>query len=183
MGGGGGARSDSDGMDGIHVHTTNSANLPTEALENEFPLLVEEYGLAVSPGGAGVQRGGLGIARQVRALYDGTIFSARSDSHKRGAAGIEGGGDGALGRIVRNPGRPDEEVLTSRVSHLVLKAGESVRIETPGGGGFGPPSGRSIEALATDLRDGIITVDWARQQYGVEATRQALAQPFTRSQS
>lgn len=174
MGGGGGSRWDSDGMDAIHVHTTNSANLPTEAMENEFPLLVEEYGLAVSPGGAGHQRGGLGIARQVRALHDGTIFSARSDSHKRGAAGVEGGGDGALGKIVRNPGRPDEEILTSRVSHLVLKAGDSVRIETPGGGGFGNPSERPIEALAADLRDGIITAEWARRQYGGDLTRRAL---------
>ena len=176
MGGGSGARWDGDGMDAVHVHTTNSANLPTEVLENEFPLLVEEYGLAINPGGAGHWRGGLGIARQVRALYDGTIFSARSDSHKRGAAGIEGGSAGALGRIVRNPGRADEQILTSRVSHLVLKAGESVRIETPGGGGFGLPSERTVDALATDLRDDIVNREWACQQYGDELTSRALKQ-------
>lgn len=174
MGGGGGARCDSDGMDGIHVHVTNTLNLPTEALENEFPLLVEQYGLVPDSAGPGRQRGGLGIVRQVRALRDGTIFSARSDSHKQGAMGAEGGGEGGRGRILRNPGRPNEEMLPSKVVHLVLAAGESVRIETPGGGGFGPADERTIESLAADLRDGIISVAGAERQYGADRTRAAL---------
>lgn len=175
LGGGGGARWDSDGMDGIHVHITNTMNMPTEALENEFPLLVDEYGLVSDSGGAGRYRGGLGIVRQVRALHDGTIFSARSDSHKHGAMGADGGGEGGLGRLVRNPGRSDEEVLASKVAHIVLAAGESVRIETPGGGGFGAPGERTLEALAADLRDGIISVTAAERHYGAERTRLALA--------
>lgn len=175
LGGGGGACWDSDGMDGIHVHITNTMNLPTEALENEFPLLVEQYGLVPDSAGPGRQRGGLGIVRQVRALRDGTIFSARSDSHKQGAMGAEGGGEGGRGRILRNPDRPNEEVLASKVAHLVLAAGESVRIETPGGAGFGAPGERSLETLAADLRDGIISVTAAERQYGVDHTRLALA--------
>jgi len=175
LGGGGGARWDSDGMDGIHVHITNTMNMPTEALENEFPLLVDEYGLVPDSGGAGRYRGGLGIVRQVRALHDGTIFSARSDSHKQGAMGAEGGGEGGLGRLLRNPGRPDEEVMASKVAHVVLAAGESVRIETPGGGGYGAPGERTLEALAADLRDGIISVTVAERHYGAERTRLALA--------
>jgi N-methylhydantoinase B len=58
-------------MDGIQVHVTNTSNLPVEALENEYPLLVEEYGLVANSGGAGTSRGGLGITRQIRALEDG----------------------------------------------------------------------------------------------------------------
>lgn len=174
LGGGGGARWDSDGMDGIHVHITNTMNLPTEALENEFPLLVEEYGLVPDSGGPGRQRGGLGIARQVRVLHDGTIFSSRSDSHKQGAMGAEDGEEGGRGRLLRNPGRANEEVLPSKVAHIVLAAGESVRIETPGGGGFGPPGERAIEALAQDLRDGVISATAAERHYGAERTRLAL---------
>src|ERR1700730_10456581 len=70
LGGGAGARLGRDGMDGIQVHVTNTSNLPVEALENEYPLLVEEYGLVANSGGAGRSRGGLGIARQHRALGD-----------------------------------------------------------------------------------------------------------------
>ena len=78
--------------------------------------------------------------------------------------------------MVRNPGRPDEEVLASKVAHVVLAAGESVRIETPGGGGFGAPAERTLEALAADLRDGIISVAAAERDYGAERTRQALSE-------
>jgi N-methylhydantoinase B len=147
LGGVGGVRPQSDGMDGIQVHTTNTQNMPTEALENEFLLLVEEYALVSGSGGAGRHRGGLGIARQVRALHDGTIFSARWDNHKQGSAGARGGGEGGRGRMVRNPGRRNEEILASKIAHVVLQAGESVRIETPGGGGFGAP-GRTQPASA-----------------------------------
>lgn len=174
LGGGGGALPHVDGMDGIHVHVTNTQNMPTEALENEFPLMVDEYGLAEDSGGGGRQRGGLGIVRQVRALQDGTIFTCRSDNHKQGSPGTDGGHDGGRGRILRNHGDPSEERLASKVIHLVLKAGESVRIETPGGAGFGPPSERRVEDLAADLRDDVMSRDVAAEQYGLERVKQAL---------
>lgn len=175
LGGGAGASDIADGMDGIHVHITNSRNLPTEILENEFPLRVEFYGFAEDSGGAGSHRGGLGIVREVRVLQDDTIFSARSDSHLQGAAGAAGGGDGGLGRLLRNPGRSNEEVLSSKVSNLVLAKGETVRIETPGGAGFGDPALRSAQALAADLLDGLVSPGCARQLYGAELTAKALA--------
>lgn len=174
IGGGSGARAEHDGMDATHVHVTNSLNMPTEALENEFPLLVEEYGLVVDSGGAGRQRGGLGITRQVRALNDGTIVSARSDSHKRGAAGVEGGKDGGLARLLRNAGTDREELLESKIAGVVLAAGETLRIETAGGGGFGDPSERTVEALADDLADGVVTEPQARDDYGDKLVATAL---------
>ena len=91
MGGGVGARHDADGMDGVHVHVTNTSNLPAEALENEYALLVDEYALVEGSGGAGRHRGGMGIARQIRATRDGVVFSARSDGHRAGAPGLFGG--------------------------------------------------------------------------------------------
>jgi N-methylhydantoinase B len=166
LGGGGAARCDGDGMDGIHVHITNTLNLPSEALENEFPLHVEEYALVQNSGGCGRWRGGMGIARTVRALHDKTIFSARSDRHKAGAPGAEGGGLGGKGRLLRNPGAEREQVLPSKIGQIAIDAGETVRIETPGGGGFGHPAERPVEMIAADLRDEIMTEEYARAGYG-----------------
>ena len=177
VGGGSGARFDGDGMDAVHVHITNSLNLPTEAMENEYPLLTEEYCLAVDSGGAGQHRGGMGIARTVRALEDDTVFSARSDAYIHGAEGIEGGGTGSLSLLIQNVGREDELVLPSKIDKLVLKAGETVRFQTPGAGGYGRPADRPIEALARDLRDGVITPQAAEHDYGAERVRAALQRP------
>lgn len=158
LGGGAGARFDRDGMDGIHVHMTNTSNLPVEALENEYPLRVDEYGLIPDSGGAGRTRGGLGIAKQIRALVPGIVFSARSDSHTVGVpAGVDGGLDGRQARLLRNPGTPREQELYSKTANIELGAGESVRIETPGGGGYGSPLERAGERLLDDLRDGVVT--------------------------
>src|SRR5436190_10334730 len=116
LGGGAGARLARDGMDGVQVHVTNTSNLPIEALENEYPLLVEEYGLVANSGGGGRSRGGLGIARQIRALEDGTVFGCRSDSHLTRAEGVFGGEAGAPGRLTRNPGRTEEQSMPSKVA-------------------------------------------------------------------
>lgn len=175
LGGGSGARYDSDGMDAIHVHVTNSLNLPTEAMENEFPLICEEYGFVVDSGGAGRQRGGLGIARQVRVLQDGTIISARSDSHIHGAEGIDGGAAGGLSALIRNPGRENQEFLPSKVAYVVLQAGESMRMETPGGAGFGSCDDRPLEWIARDIRDGTVTRSAAERDYGADRVQAALA--------
>lgn len=175
MGGGGAARAEGDGMDGIHVHITNSLNLPSEAWEHEFPLLVEEYGLVADSGGPGKHRGGMGIARQIRVLHDGTVLSARSDRHKLGAPGTEGAGPGGLGRLIRNPGTEREAVLPSKVAAMRLSAGEVIRIETPGGGGFGDPAARPLDDLASDLRDGVTSEAAARAAYGDARTDAALA--------
>jgi N-methylhydantoinase B len=174
LGGGSGALSDLDGMDAIHVHCTNTLNMPTEALENEFPLMIDEYCLVEDSGGAGRQRGGLGIARQFRALHSNTILNCRSDSHKRGAAGLEGGHEGGLARLIRNVGTDREEELNSKVAGVILGAGDTIRIHTPGGGGFGLPSERSIAAIAADLKDGIISADAAERDYGAGRVAAAL---------
>ena len=175
LGGGSGARADGDGMDAVHVHMTNTSNLPAEALENEYPLMVDEYALVEDSGGAGKHRGGLGIARQIRATVAGTIFSVRSDSHTVGVAtGVFGGSDGRRARLVRNPGRPDAEELFSKVARVELQAGDAMRIETPGAGGYGAPAERPLELIAADLRDGKVSRAAAERDYGVERVAKAL---------
>jgi N-methylhydantoinase B len=153
IGGGMGARADADGMEAIHVHLTNTSSLPAEALENEYALLVDEYALVPDSGGAGRHRGGLGIARQIRAMRDGVVFSVRSDGHVLGAPGLAGGKPGGTARLIRNFATGREEALSSKTASIELAAGETVRIETGGGGGFGDPAGRDPQAVALDLRN------------------------------
>jgi N-methylhydantoinase B len=174
LGGGAGASAQDDGMSAIHVHITNTMNLPAEALENEYSLLVEEYGIVKDSGGSGRMRGGLGIARQIRALQDGTIFSVRSDGHVIAAEGLAGGGPGGTAKLYKNPGRPGTQMLHSKAAHIVLAAGEAIRLETPGGGGFGPPLERTIEGLAKDLRDEVLSLEKARRDYGDDRVETAL---------
>jgi N-methylhydantoinase B len=174
VGGGGGARCDGDGMDGIQVHVTNSLNFPTEAMENEFPVHVDEYALVQNSAGCGRWRGGMGIARTMRALINGTNVGARNDRHKAGAPGAEGGGFGGKGRMLRNPGTDREQVLPSKFALMTVDAGETVRIETAGGGGFGDAAQRPIELIATDLLNEIMTEKHARAGYGDVLVDQAL---------
>ena len=147
-----------DGMDAVHVHMTNTSNLPAEALENEYPLLVDEYALVEDSGGAGrTAAGSASRARSARSVA-GTIFSVRSDSHTVGVpSGVFGGLDGRRARLVSNPGRADEEVLYSKVARIEMKVGDAMRIETPGGGGYGAPAERPLEALAEDLASGKVS--------------------------
>ena len=176
IGGGAGARSDADGMDAVHVHMTNTSNLPVEALENEYPLHVDEYALVADSGGPGAHRGGMGIARQIRAVASHTIFSVRSDSHTVGVpTGVFGGGDGKRARLIKNHGTCGAQELYSKVARIEMMPGDSMRIETPGGGGYGPAAQRALQALAQDLRDGRVSRAAAERDYGVERVAAALA--------
>ena len=177
MGGGCGAFADRDGMDAVHVHTVNSTNLPVEALELEYPLLVDEYALLPDSGGAGRHRGGLGMARQIRIREDGTVFSVRSDAHLVPAPGLFGGLPSDVTRVTRNPGTDRAEPLHSKAAGLVLDAGETVRGETRGGGGYGPPAERDVALLAADLREGKVSRGAAERDYGAERVAEALKVP------
>jgi len=174
LGGGAGGRARGDGMDGIQVHVTNTSNLPAEALEIEYPLLVEAYALVDDTGGAGRYRGGMGIARQIRSLHDQMICTVRCDAALFGAAGLNGGGVGATSKLVQNAGRPDEKRLPNKISGHALPAGQSVRLETPGGGGYGAPAERDAAAIRKDVRSGKTSRAAAERDYGVERVADAL---------
>ena len=126
-------------------------------MENEYALLVDEYALVPDSGGAGRYRGGLGIARQIRAMRDGVVFSVRSDGHVLGAPGLAGGKAGGTARLIRNFGTDREEELSSKTASIVLAAGETMRIETGGGGGYGDPAERDPASVTADLRSGKVS--------------------------
>ncbi|APX24115.1 MAG: 5-oxoprolinase [Rhodobacteraceae bacterium] len=173
IGGGAGARALGNGMDGVHVHITNSSNLPIEPLEIEYDLRVDEYALVDDSSGAGRYRGGMGLARQISAPNGGVTFTARSDGHRDGPPGTKGGTPGRPAKLLKNAGTDHAEELSPMVANLALGPGETVRLETPGGGGFGDPSQRDPAALARDLRDGRISHARAVDLYGAEMVARA----------
>jgi N-methylhydantoinase B len=152
--GGMGARAYRDGMDAVRVHASGASNLPIETLEHAYPLRLERYALRDHSGGVGKYRGGTGVIRDYRALVDGIHVSLSSERQHVPAPGLEDGGSGEVGRFILNPGRPDERVLSSAEADVALPKGALLSIRTPGGGAYGPPSERSVEALAQDVREG-----------------------------
>jgi N-methylhydantoinase B len=130
IGGGQGACADADGPSGVHVAMSNTLNTPVEALELSYPLRVERYALRLGSGGRGRRYGGNGVVREITALEPCRV-SVVSERRARGPAGTRGGEQGAPGRNLLNG-----ESLPAKVTRA-LGEGESVTIETPGGGGFG----------------------------------------------
>jgi N-methylhydantoinase B len=139
--GGAGASAAHDGVSGVHTHMTNSLNTPAEALEYAYPFRVTRYALRAGSGGEGGHRGGDGIVREVEVLADSTV-TILADRRKFPPYGLAGGDDGMPGRteVLRNDGQT--ELLPGKGS-TQLRRGERVRIETPGGGGWGSKSGSS----------------------------------------
>jgi N-methylhydantoinase B len=133
--GGMGARPAVDGLNATHTHMTNSLNTPAEALEYSYPLRVREYRIRKNSGGRGKHKGGDGAIREIEVLAQARM-SLLSDRRKRAPYGLHGGEDGARGRasIIRRDGAI--EVLASKGS-WELELGDRIRVETPGGGGFG----------------------------------------------
>ena len=130
LGGGQGACAGADGPSGVHVAMSNTLNTPIEALEREFPLRVIEYALRRGSGGAGLHRGGDGVIRELEALQE-MSFSLIAERRRHAPAGALGGEPGARGRD-----QLDGRSLPGKATGT-LRQGERLRIETPGGGGFG----------------------------------------------
>jgi len=159
IGGGSGARRDRDGLDGVHVHMTNTSNLPVEALEIEYPLTVLRYELVDGSGGAGRQRGGMGLRRVYRAEAPSRLQVGGSRTLSA-PWGLEGGLPGGKGRFAYGP-----DVAAFDHGAGVLQAGQTVEIVTPGAGGYGPPAERAPDAVRRDIAERRISADEARAVY------------------
>ena len=155
LAGGAGATVTGDGLDAVQVHVTNTSNLPVEALESEYPLLVAEYALVEGSGGAGRHRGGLGLRRTIEVLGHEARFLGTTERARLAPWGLCGGQPGGRARLVLDPGGPNERDLPPKVWGYPLKPGDRVSIETPGAGGYGPPEERALEQRQEDERDGI----------------------------
>ncbi|GIV78492.1 MAG: 5-oxoprolinase [Litorilinea sp.] len=138
IGGGMGASARGDGMSGVQVHMTNTLNTPVEALEMAFPFRVVRYSLRPGSGGAGRHRGGDGIVREYEILAPATVTML---SERRAVApwGLAGGEPGQPGRNCLIHANGQVEELPSKFSRRLMP-GDRLRIETPGGGGWGSPA-------------------------------------------
>lgn len=164
-GGGLGASARRDG-EGSYIFPANGANTPVEIFESDTPLLIERRELIPDSGGAGRQRGALGRREVFRVPADETaprgpvMLAIQSGRFRLPPEGLFGGRPGALARFLVN-GRPGDPYGLTR-----LKAGDVVVMDAAGGGGFGDPRERDPQAIRRDLREGRITPEGARGEYG-----------------
>jgi N-methylhydantoinase B len=161
IGGGSGARATKDGLDGVHVHLTNTSNLPVEALEIEYPLTLLRYELVDGSGGPGRHRGGMGLRRVYRAEAECRV---RVDGSRWKSApwGLFGGAPGGKGGIVLRSG-------ASGFGHGsgTLHKGEIIEVVTAGSGGYGPPAERDADAVQRDVAEARMDEPTAREVYGI----------------
>ena len=165
--GGTGARSGKDGVSAMAFHLSNCRTAPIEIIESEFPTRVERFELIADSGGAGAWRGGLGFVRECRILQDEVRFSMRTDKHLIAPLGAEGGKPGRKGACIVNPGTKGEKRLPSRFGDYILRRGDLLRLERPGGGGLGDPLERPPEKVLDDVRQGYVAIESAKVDYGV----------------
>ncbi|KGJ02639.1 N-methylhydantoinase B [Paracoccus halophilus] len=165
LGGGMGARATKDGKDGVQVHITNTANLPVEAIELEYPLRVEEYALVNDSGGAGKYRGGMGIRRSIRPVDHLCEFNGVGERFRNRPWGIFGGQPGKTGQFYLLQDDGSVRNLPSKIAGVFVTDETMVVIETPGAGGYGDPSERAPEAISEDLRSGKFTENFAAKHY------------------
>jgi N-methylhydantoinase B len=160
-----GARPFADGVDVIYYIAQE--NYPVEYVERDFPLRIERYAARPDSGGPGLHRGGCGVVRDVRVLAEKAELATRMENTVVAPYGVAGGRAGRTGRIILNPGTPEERELVALGDGIVLKRGDLLRFETCGGGGWGDPLERDPERVRTDVARGFITARGAFEDYGV----------------
>jgi N-methylhydantoinase B len=163
--GGCGGLSYSDGASAHSFGMHNNANIPMEMIESDMPLTFLGYGLLTDSGGAGRHRGGLGLWREWRVDCPVAQLSTNLDRFKFRPFGLDGGEPAALSALylIRDGVR---EALPSKVTNMMVKKGDIVRLETSGGGGFGDPKARDAGLIERDIRHGYISSQAAAAVYG-----------------
>jgi N-methylhydantoinase B len=147
--GGSGAHPSKDGVNAFASGMHNNSNIPIEMIEAQLPLTIVRYGLREGSGGEGKFRGGLGLAREWRIDSPRCFFTANMDRFDHAPYGLAGGGAAEVGTLVlRRDGV--ETPIPPKTDNLPLRKGDVVRLETSGGGGFGPVTDRTPAAKAHD---------------------------------
>lgn len=165
FGAGSGARPYADGTDAVDL-VPYSKNLPAEFIEQRFPVSVERVGLAVDSGGPGKYRGGLGYVKELRTLVDGH-YTTVTERTAFACVGIKGGRWGAPGSSTKNPGTEDEEHVFFSRDAVPVKTNDLIRLVTPGGGGWGDPLERDVDAVRMDVIRRLVSHSSAEREYGV----------------
>lgn len=173
--GGWGGHARGDGASALSCGLHNNTNAPIEMVEAKYPVTFTRYGLIPDSGGAGEFRGGLGLVREWRLDAAEGSLSTNFERFRHAPYGIGGGEPGSLSRTTVTRADGSKLSLQSKVSGIPLKAGDTVTIETSGGGGFGDPAQRDPKRLAKDLADGLVTPQAASRFYGAEQAKEEAA--------
>jgi N-methylhydantoinase B len=165
--GGGGGRSSIDGIEGVDGRFGSLKSVPTEAIEVETVMLMREYRLLSDTQAAGRWRGGSALVMELENTGLSATMTVRGLNrfHFR-PWGVNGGDAGQVGKVIFNPGKPDERSI-GKIMILELKRGDVVRMVTPAGAGFGDPLEREPERISNDVRAGLISHDKAERDYAV----------------
>jgi|SRR3984885_7580723 len=168
VGGGWGAKHDSDGVNAtICINDGDTHNGPTEQVEAKYPLLVERYSLRQDSGGPGTYRGGLGTEQVVQALHD-IHFDAQIDRVNCKPWGLFGGRAGAGNAVsLHRFGQDEQRFGNGKAFNNILHAGDAYILRSGGGGGFGPPLQRDPEAVKHDVLHGYVSQEVAENIYGL----------------
>jgi N-methylhydantoinase B len=165
MAGGFGGRATSDGPDAVQTHGQNTENAPIEETEFNYPVRITRYELVDDSEGAGRHRGGLGLRRDYLFADHEVSFTILADRDRWGPWGLFGGLPGRKASYILNPDGEALE-LSSKVT-VQLKPGDVVSYRTCGGGGYGPPEERDPRAVLSDVREGKVSFERAREVYRV----------------
>ena len=168
FGGGHGGHPKGDGLSHGNAPISTATIPPLEILEAAYPVMFRQWALRADSGGAGKNRGGLGAVYEIELLEksaEGFIFGERA---KHAPPGVLGGKSAALNKFYFEQSEGDlTPPMGSKMVGIQLINGQAVRLESPGGGGYGDPLLRSIDAVTEDIRLGYITPENAQSEYGV----------------
>ena len=160
-----GGTSDHDGTAMVTPMNHFTAGAPIEVVETEYPVMIRRYDIWRDSAGPGRYRGGVGYVREFQVKED-CVLTLRASGHRSSAWGLAGGAGPAISRTSINPGTPNE-VLLSAIETRQLKAGDVLRVERSGGGGYGSPRERPAETVRQDIENGYVSAESARKLYGL----------------
>jgi len=169
FGGGLGGNPESDGLNHSNNPISTATIPPVEILESLYPVMFTQWALRPDSGGPGQHRGGLGAVYEIEALAEGgaDVFLI-GERGKYPPFGVNGGGPAALNRFVyETDAGAKSPPLVSKITDVKIRRGQKVRLETPGGGGFGDPAARDPALVARDVRLGYVSREAARRDYKV----------------
>ncbi|MBU8537993.1 hydantoinase B/oxoprolinase family protein [Falsiroseomonas tokyonensis] len=171
FGGGLGGNPETDGLHHANNPISTATIPPAEIMEAAYPVMFTQWALRPDSGGAGLHRGGVGAVYEIEALSPGTTEVALLGERGRYAPfGVTGGSEGALNRFTWQDGTGwQTPPMASKIVGVKLQKGQRLRLESPGGGGWGDPKQRAREDVARDLRLGFVTAEVAKREYGYEA--------------
>ena len=169
FGGGLGGNPHSDGLNHANNPISTATIPPAEILEAAYPVMFTQWALRPDSAGPGQHRGGLGAVYEIEALTDASV-ALLGERGKAAPFGVAGGGAAALNRFTwQSDGGMQVPPMVSKVTDVAIRAGQRVRLETPGGGGWGDPARRDPRAVRRDVALGYISAEAARRDYGPDA--------------